>query len=126
MTGRAWQSSAVGLRSELCDADTGYVTAGKNDSNIDVVLLFLHHPHSPWISSASVFPCREEEKQETDSKMKSSQQRIETEVKKTKGAQVQREKESGMRRRKAEHGCLLFLLSHLSVSQRAMQPHTLT
>lgn len=75
------------------------VTAGRKDSNIDVVLLFLHRSRSPWISSASAIPCREEEKQETDSKMKSSQQRIETKVKKTKGAQVRREKESGKRRR---------------------------
>lgn len=60
---------------------------GRNDSNIDVVLLFLHRPRSPRISKASVFPCEEEEKQETDSEMKNSQQRFETEVKKTKGAQ---------------------------------------
>lgn len=46
--------------------------------------------------------------------MKSSQQRFETEVKTTKGAQVRREKESGKRGRKTE--CLLFCLSHLSES----------
>lgn len=62
------------------------VTVGRTDSNIDVVLLFLHRPRSPQISKASVFPCEEEEKQETDSEM-NSQQRFETEVKKTKGAQ---------------------------------------
>lgn len=92
------------------------VTVGRSDSNIDVVLLFLHRPRSPRISKASVFPCEEEEKQKTDGKMKNSQQRFETEVKKTKGAQVQRENESGLRQRKPEHLRFLFLLFHLSES----------
>lgn len=83
---------------------------GRKDSNIDVVLLFLHLARSPRISKASVFPCEEEEKQETDREMKNSQQRFETEVKKRKGAQVRRENESGLRQRKTEHQRFLFLL----------------